>query len=1234
MIGLSELIMHGNRHRIVPTPRSQSTTPLPCKNWGADQIVLLGVSFAATLFLTLVAAAHESTVALSGTVVDADGNPAADVAVIVAEGSEVFRGWKERSHGVALPAVLGTATSDPSGGFTVEMPAEAAEFIGRRSRLTVWAYHAGAALRVHVIDRDWLAAGLPLRLALGRIAPLRLKVVGDDWRPVAHARIAPHRVADQLVPAMIADRVAVTADAKGMAELTDFERDGLDAVRVEHRAYGIQWISLPRADMDATAIVSLAPVGRLTGRLIAADVAAVRGRKLRFITWRAPHDDTMGVGVAEVVTDEEGQFDVSAIAAGSLTFEIDRGQSRLSLRESVPLRGAKGNLVPAHQHASPAYLSDQTTGPQVEPHETIDFEIPLRRAVLVTQEVRDRDDGRPIAGVVVSLNWAESNDVQATTDASGQCRAYLLPGMFKSRACRLPPPYYYPKVVLETEVVREDCDTITFQPMRLARGAAVRGRVVDAAGQPVAGSEIFGLWPVPPRFNLAVHAWTNAAGEFAIAAAPTDVELRLWTSHGEALTVDPVLARTKGEPVTLTVREGASVSLDGRVIDATGRPVDGARVRVWGDQTDRDQNEPPSVGALVLDGRDYLIADADGRFRTPRWLRSDLAYTLDVEAPGMVPVKTEAIVPQLWKTTHFADVVLHPAPRLRAIVGQVVDSAGHPLAGAAVWQSGDGPRRTQTITNADGRFVLHGAYDGPAYIFARQDGYRMRGVRAAAASDTCEIVLLRGSEPCPAMTTRPPLVPLEERRRLGMSLLEPMLPILREPVFKSEHFRILSALVEADPNKALEISDNVLTNPQLIAQVRSAAALALLEIDFDESLAAIALVSQTWQRAQAYLNAWDRLTDKPRGDTDRLLHEALLAARAEADAAHKLELLGQIGDRWFDLGERERGTTLLREGQALALQLPSPSKGVDFTEAMHFRAMFAGPLARIDGPAAIALTEGFEKPRRDLYHAAAARGLAEHDAAEAERMLNLLELPSLRFVYGLAVFHRMAAIDPDRAVRLARGYPYASQQGYALGIIAHRLADTNRAAATRLMDEAYVALEGDPAAIQKYDGSQSAATRAAGLLPVAEKIDPRLVEGFFWRAMAMRLPRRLKSGADHEYDHDVASFAALVARYDPAVARDLIEPFAGRLRELAAEASSSSSRIADWVFMALAVSDARWAYELVQSLPDAPVKAGLSPKQSAARLVAAWLGYSPRELWRVVYDRCTPRNPDVRDEQR
>ena len=56
---------------------------------------------------------------------------------------------------------------------------------------------------------------------------------------------------------------------------------------------------------------------------------------------------------------------------------------------------------------------------------------------------------------------------------------------------------------------------------------------------------------------------------------------------------------------------------------------------------------------------------------------------------------------------------------LRTISGRVVDRQGKPVAGIEVFQSGDGPERTSTKTDADGRFTLGGFRQGPVFLFAR-----------------------------------------------------------------------------------------------------------------------------------------------------------------------------------------------------------------------------------------------------------------------------------------------------------------------------------------------------------------------------------------------------------------------------------------------------------------------------------------------------------------------------------
>jgi hypothetical protein len=66
--------------------------------------------------------------------------------------------------------------------------------------------------------------------------------------------------------------------------------------------------------------------------------------------------------------------------------------------------------------------------------------------------------------------------------------------------------------------------------------------------------------------------------------------------------------------------------------------------------------------------------------------------------------------------------------------------------------------------------------------------------------------------------------------------------------------------------------------------------------------------------------------------------------------------------------------------------------------------------------------------------------------------------------------------------------------------------------------------------------------------------------------------------------------------------------------------------------MGLAVTDARWAAELVRALPDSTAPPAKNPKKIAARLLAEWLALSPREMWRNFYLHCDLRDPDTLDD--
>ena len=94
----------------------------------------------------------------------------------------------------------------------------------------------------------------------------------------------------------------------------------------------------------------------------------------------------------------------------------------------------------------------------------------------------------------------------------------------------------------------------------------------------------------------------------------------------------------------------------------------------------------------------------DGSFETPEKLLVGSTYRLAVSEPGNYPTSSDWITIR-EKTRTLPPLVLGCAVPVR---GWVFDRQGRPVAGAQVFQSGDGPERTKTETDAEGKFALGG----------------------------------------------------------------------------------------------------------------------------------------------------------------------------------------------------------------------------------------------------------------------------------------------------------------------------------------------------------------------------------------------------------------------------------------------------------------------------------------------------------------------------------------------
>jgi hypothetical protein len=183
-------------------------------------------------------------------------------------------------------------------------------------------------------------------------------------------------------------------------------------------------------------------------------------------------------------------------------------------------------------------------------------------------------------------------------------------------------------------------------------------------------------------------------GRVAVRVRPPTGELTPWSGHAEILA---------DEPAWLEVRLGPGATVEGRITDPSGAPVEGVGVRGWGDD--------PRLHVLAM-------TDADGR------------YMLERVVPGRVELRANrerarglGSAERRLELDHGARIewnaVLPGAP---VIAGRLVDEGGAAL---ERWQVRAYPGEDRTgsppsaRTGPDGRFRLEGLRQEPYFVEAR-----------------------------------------------------------------------------------------------------------------------------------------------------------------------------------------------------------------------------------------------------------------------------------------------------------------------------------------------------------------------------------------------------------------------------------------------------------------------------------------------------------------------------------
>ena len=376
--------------------------------------------------------------------------------------------------------------------------------------------------------------------------------------------------------------------------------------------------------------------------------------------------------------------------------------------------------------------------------------------------------------------------------------------------------------------------------------------------------------------------------------------------------------------------------------DRSGKRIAGATVQLqW---TRNYVTAKPDARGKGIGGALESYTTAESGWFVFRDLWPGDRYKVVVAAPGRGKAEAHEVTGKAGETHDFGTIVLTGIHG--HLAGRVVGSDGRPIAGATVFNRGDGPRQVEDLTDDQGRFRLESLFPGTKYAFARKDGYRFTGMKADSDVDDLTITLLKTTEPPPAWKPEA-TASFEDQRAFARRILVRLWEKFGENAEQNGASTCILSMARIDPELALQWSAD--HGHRFDGRVRQAAAEMLAELDGPEALAM--LIPADPGESQYTLQ---RLADRfaPTDPKKALLfaEEAVFRARALNQPA-RAAALARAGTVLVQLGRAEAGRKLIEEAAEAATRL-----GTAVTDG-YARGVVAKALTPFDANRALALLE-------------------------------------------------------------------------------------------------------------------------------------------------------------------------------------------------------------------------------------------------------------------------------------
>jgi hypothetical protein len=449
------------------------------------------------------------------------------------------------------------------------------------------------------------------------------------------------------------------------------------------------------------------------------------------------------------------------------------------------------------------------------------------------------------------------------------------------------------------------------------------------------------------------------------------------------------------------------------------------------------------------------------------------------------------------------------------------------LANIRVFNSGDGPKLIDTVTDDAGKFRLQGLRNGPVFVFAEKPGFRFAGVRTNCGATNAVLKMRRAEEPVPPRSVPSSASRNEEERKVARKVLEKFLATGNDAEKEWARSRLARINSEQAENK------EATNKPPTSAGERSIYTIA--EEDLDEALSLIPKADD--QACNSLVDLAKHFASKDPEKALRCAAEAVVHAR-NLDQPDRTVRLARMGALVARLGNKEAG-------RKLALEAAETAAKWRLTDRTRWNLTFiAKAVAVCDVDRAVALLEKFSTTNeRGRFVAELAATL--DDVEKAESLLKGVDAWSSQDA-RIRLAYRIAAKRPAEAVRIldtleSQSWSYGDEsKAAAFGWLATAIAPRDKALAHHLIDRGFeILLAPSQHGMNSYGGRP---TRAAILAIEAQEIGYPDMESVIYRVLAARAVANVNDfnspAAVQECNMMMALYLGLI---DPEIAKQVLQ---------------------------------------------------------------------------------------------